>query len=361
VLGTKLNTSLFKNLTPRQIAIFSALSVSLIFAVFLLPFYLFNSSVSHGWIDLLYFALLVAVAYIVNLFFLKKYIYRKIKLIYKNIHQFKLDPSQKSKSIDIDDHIIEDVEQDVSVWATSQKNEIEQLKTLENYRREFLGNVSHELKTPIFNIQGYVHTLLDGALYDENINKRYLARAAKNVDRLITIVNDLETISKLESGKLVLDLQKFDIKELVSEVYEAQELIAKQKGIELIFKEGAGQSFSVNADKEYILQVLDNLILNSIKYGIEGGITKISFYDMDKYILVEVSDNGIGIGEEHIKHVFDRFYRVDKSRSREEGGSGLGLSIVKHILEAHNQTINLRSTPGLGSTFGFTLEKATIR
>ena len=353
-----MNTNLFKNLTPRQIAIFSALFISLVFAILLLPLYFLDKTSSFTKIDILYFLLLITIAYLVNLFFLKKYIYRKVKLIYKNIHQFKLDPSQKSKTIDIDDHIIEDVEQDVSFWATSQKNEIEQLKTLENYRREFLGNVSHELKTPIFNIQGYVHTLLDGGLYDEKINKKYLGRAAKNVDRLITIVDDLETISKLESGKLILDIQKFDIKELVKEVYESHELVAKQKGIELIFKEGAGQSFLVSADKQYIRQVLDNLILNSIKYGKDEGVTKVSFYDMDKFILVEVSDNGIGIEEEHIKHVFDRFYRVDKSRSREEGGSGLGLSIVKHILEAHNQTINLRSTPGLGSTFGFTLEKA---
>ena len=195
-------------------------------------------------------------------------------------------------------------------------------------------------------------------LHDENINVKYLKRSAKNVERLITIVDDLETISRLESGQLVLDLQKFDIKELVSEVFETHEFLARKRNIALIFKEGANQSFMVKADREYIRQVLDNLVVNSLKYGKDNGLTKVSFYDMEKFILVEISDNGLGMEEKHLKHVFDRFYRVDKSRSREVGGSGLGLSIVKHIIEAHNQTINVRSSPGLGSTFGFTLEKA---
>jgi two-component system phosphate regulon sensor histidine kinase PhoR len=297
------------------------------------------------------------VAYLVNIYFLKKYIYRKIKLIYKNIHQLKLNPSQKTRKIDVSENIIEDVEKEVATWAQKQQLEIDQLKTLENYRRDFLGNVSHELKTPIFNIQGYVHTLIDGGLYDQNINEKFLERTVKNVDRLITIVDDLETISKLESGQLVLEMRKFDIKELAHQVFESHELKAIEQGIKLAFKEGAGKAFYVRADREYIRQVLDNLVLNSIKYGREKGTTKISFYDMDRLILIEVSDNGIGMEEKHLKHVFDRFYRVDKSRSREAGGSGLGLSIVKHIMEAHNQTINVRSSPNLGSTFGFTLEK----
>jgi two-component system phosphate regulon sensor histidine kinase PhoR len=260
--------------------------------------------------------------------------------------------------VESDDQIIEDVEKDVAIWARNQQQEIDQLKTLENYRRDFLGNVSHELKTPIFNIQGYVHTLLDGGLQDEAINIKYLDRTAKNVERLITIVDDLEAISKLESGNLVLDIRKFEIKDLVKEVFETHELTAQRKHIQLHFKEGAAQSYQVKADREYIRQVLDNLVLNSIKYGRSGSFTKVGFYDMDKYILVEVADNGLGIGQEHLKHVFDRFYRVDKSRSRDVGGSGLGLSIVKHIIEAHNQTINVRSSPDLGSTFGFTLAKA---
>jgi two-component system phosphate regulon sensor histidine kinase PhoR len=187
---------------------------------------------------------------------------------------------------------------------------------------------------------------------------RYLERAASNVDRLLTIVQDLEEISKLESEDLILDIQKFDIKALVREVFNDLEVNAQQRHVTLAFKEGADKSYNVLADREGIRHVLTNLILNSIKYGNENGTTKVSFYVMDKQILVEIADNGIGIEEKHLNHLFDRFYRVDKSRSRDSGGSGLGLSIVKHILEAHNQTVNVRSTPGRGSTFGFTLDKA---
>ncbi|MDH3652571.1 MAG: ATP-binding protein [Saprospiraceae bacterium] len=349
---------MFKNLTPRQIAIYSALATGTLFALVLFPSYLVYSRLPFIWALLCSFLLVVILSYSVNLYFLKIYIYRKIKLIYKSIHHLKLHPREKVRHVDSDDRIIQEVEREVADWAADKQVEIDELKTLENYRREFLGNVSHELKTPIFNIQGYVHTLLDGALHDEQINQKYLDRTAKNVERLITIVDDLETISKLESGKLMLDQRRFDIKELSREVFEALELSAAQHKVSLVFKDGASQGFGVNADREYIRQVLDNLILNSIKYGREGGLTKVAFYDMDKNILIEVADNGLGISKEHLNHVFDRFYRVDKSRSREVGGSGLGLSIVKHIIEAHDQTVNVRSTLGLGSTFGFTLEKA---
>jgi two-component system phosphate regulon sensor histidine kinase PhoR len=348
---------MFKNLTPRQISIYSALVIGVIISLVLV---LINvTGLNQIWLGQI--GLIVAIvlcSYVVNLFFLKKYIFRKIKLIYKTIHSLKLDPRKKQKSIDGDDQIIDDVEKDVASWALDRQKEIDQLKTLENYRREFLGNVSHELKTPIFNIQGYIHTLIDGGIDDPAVNLKYLDRSAKNVERLITIVDDLETISKLESGNLVLDIRKFDIKSLVDEVFETHELSAQKRNIQLVYKEGASQNFEVKADKDYIRQVLDNLILNSIKYGRNMGFTKVSFYDMDKYILVEIADNGLGIGQEHLKHVFDRFYRVDKSRSRDAGGSGLGLSIVKHIVEAHNQTINVRSSKDLGSTFGFTLAKA---
>jgi two-component system phosphate regulon sensor histidine kinase PhoR len=201
--------------------------------------------------------------------------------------------------------------------------------------------------------------LLEGGIEDETINKDYLLRAAKNVERLQTIVEDLEIISKLESGSMALEIQSFDIKELALEVIEDLEMQARQKKLEIQLKDGAEKPFMVKGDRESIRTVLTNLAINSIKYGREGGRTKIGFYDMDNYILVEVADNGIGIEEKHLKHLFDRFYRVDKSRSRDQGGSGLGLSIVKHIIEeGHRQRITVRSTPGLGSTFGFTLEKA---
>jgi two-component system phosphate regulon sensor histidine kinase PhoR len=279
-------------------------------------------------------------------------------LIYKIIHRHKLPSDFKAGKLDMSKNILGDVEQEVDAWAEQNERDIEELERLATYRRRFIGDVSHELKTPIFNIQGFIHTLLDGAIHDRSVNMQYLQRAAKNVDRLQAIVEDLETINKLESGQMILDLREFDIHDLAEEVYADLEMRARERNIRLTFKEGASQHFRVRADKESIRQVLMNLVHNSIKYGTEGGVTKISFYDMETYILVEVSDNGIGIDPEHLKHVFDRFFRVDKHRSREAGGTGLGLSIVKHIVEAHKQTINVRSSVGQGSTFGFTLEKA---
>ncbi len=237
------------------------------------------------------------------------------------------------------------------------QNQIQTLQTLEEYRRNFVGNVSHELRTPIFNIQGFLMTLLDGGLEDEALTQRYVQKAAQNAERLQIIVNDLETIAKLESGKTILNLQVFDIKNLVETVFDDLDLQAKEKNIRLNFKEDAQSHYKVQADQEQIRRVLENLIKNSIKYGLENGVTRIGFYEMDDAILIEVADNSQGIGAEHLPYLFDRFYRVDKGRSRNEGGSGLGLSIVKHIIEAHQQSINVRSTLNVGTTFGFTLKK----
>ncbi len=291
-------------------------------------------------------------------FLIDRFIYRRIKLIYKIIRKSKSSVPDRKSLPSGPNPILDGVEKEVELWAESREKEIETLKTLETYRKRFIGNVSHELKTPIFSIQGYIYTLIDGGLYDENVNQKYLERAASNVERLLTIVQDLEEISKLESEDLVLDIQKFDIKALVSEVFLDLEVNAAPKNIRLVFKDGADNAYNVMADREAIRQVLTNLILNSIKYGKEDGVTKVSFYVMDKQILLEVADDGIGIAEKHLNHLFDRFYRVDKSRSRESGGSGLGLSIVKHILEAHQQSVIVRSTKNIGSTFGFTLDKA---
>ncbi len=307
---------------------------------------------------LLWGAVVFFASYFIQIYYLKKYIYRKIKLIYKTIHKHKVAPQDKNKSINIRTDIIDEVGKEVAEWADNQAKELARYKTWAEYRRHFVGDISHELKTPIFNIQGYVHSLLDGGLEDANVNYNFLSRAAKNVDRLQTIVEDLEAISRMESGELILEIQIFDIRKLVEEVFEDLEIKAREMNICLELKEGASTGYKVKADRETVRQVLSNLILNSIKYGKEGGRTKVGFYDMDSNVLIEVADNGIGINRKHINHVFDRFYRVDKSRSRDRGGSGLGLSIVKHIIEAHHQTINVRSTPGLGSTFGFTLEKA---
>ncbi|MBV6439134.1 MAG: Adaptive-response sensory-kinase SasA [Saprospiraceae bacterium] len=349
---------MFKNQTPQQLSAYIAATSALLMAalaVLCREFRVFN--ISWGSIGLLLLSVFTVV-FLANFQFIRYYIFRRIKLIYKIIHRHKLPSDFKADKLDMSKNILANVEREVDEWAEQNDRDIEELERLATYRRRFIGDVSHELKTPIFNIQGFIHTLLDGAIHDPQVNMQYLQRAAKNVDRLQAIVEDLETINKLESGQMILDLREFDIHDLTDEVYADLEMRARERNIRLTYKEGAHQHFRVRADKESIRQVLINLVHNSIKYGKEGGVTKISFYDAESYILVEVSDNGIGIDPEHLKHVFDRFFRADKHRSREAGGTGLGLSIVKHIIEAHKQTINVRSTQGQGSTFGFTLEKA---
>ncbi len=297
--------------------------------------------------------------YLVNRYILENFIYDRIKLIYKTIHTLKLSKEEKKHILNElrDGDAISRVGVQVMEWASTQNEEIEHLKKLENYRREFLGNVSHELKTPIFNIQGYILTLLDGAVNDPQVNKDYLRKTEKNIERMITIVEELETISRLETGEISLEMIRFDLWVLVREVMEFMESKAQGRGIRLFPGNDAGLPVWVHADREKIRQVLINLIDNSIKYGKEEGRTKISVYDMDENILTEVSDDGIGIAEQHLSRLFERFYRVDKHRSRSAGGSGLGLAIVKHIIEAHKQTINVRSAPGKGTTLSFTLKK----
>jgi two-component system phosphate regulon sensor histidine kinase PhoR len=346
-----------KNPTPQLISIYASLLISGIILVLIVVLSVFKMiKIDFLMIVILTLGVFFA-CYFVFSFFLKNYIYRKIKLIYKNIRSTKVTGAENSKSIDLSSNIFDDVGDEVALWAETRNKEIETLKAMETYRRNFLGDISHELKTPIFNIQGYIHTLLEGGLYDEKINKNFLTRAANNVERLNFIVEDLEEISRLETGEMKLDIQTFGIRKLSEEVIEDLEMTAEEMNIELLLKAGTEQDFRVKGDREKIRRVLMNLVVNSIKYGQMNGQTKIGFYDMDNYILIEIADNGIGIEEEYLKRVFERFFRADKSRSRKQGGSGLGLSIVKHIIEAHQQTINLRSTFGVGSTFGFTLDK----
>lgn len=349
---------MFKNQTPQQLSFFIAGISAAAMAALLLILKAFTF-LNVTWPEVLgLFVLAFTVAFVANYYLVRYFIFRRIKLIYKIIHRQKLPSEFRAGNLDMTKNVLDDVEREVGEWAAKQESELEELERLATYRRRFIGDVSHELKTPIFNVQGFIHTLLDGALYDSNVNLQYLQRAAKNIERLQMIVEDLETINKLEAGQMILDLQEFDLHDLTDEVYADLEMRAHERNIRLTYKEGANQRFRIRADKESIRQVLMNLVHNSIKYGKEGGLTKISFYDMETYVLVEISDNGIGITPEHLSHVFDRFYRVDKHRSREAGGTGLGLSIVKHIIEAHKQTINVRSSVGQGSTFGFTLEKA---
>ena len=279
----------------------------------------------------------------------KLYIHSKISVIYKNIYKHK----GVTRFVDVD---IDSVEKEVENWAIQKENEILQMKASETYRREFIGNVSHELKTPIFNIQGYILTLLDGGLYDEEVNMKYLKRTSKSVDRMINIVEDLEVITRLETEETQLEIGEFNIVELAKDVLDQLELKANESKIELSIQKEILTEF-VLGDSDKIQQVFANLISNSIKYGKEGGRTEVRFFDMNDNILIEIADDGIGISEVDLPRLFERFYRVDKNRSRKIGGTGLGLAIVKHIIEAHNQTINVRSTVDIGSTFSFILEK----
>lgn len=344
-----------KNPTPRQIATYAAVALAALLLVFLIIGKLAMPGMS--WILVPVLPIITGVAaYFIILYLLEQFIYRKVKLIYKTISDRKRTETTL-KDLDLNEHILEAVQEEVRHWAEDKTREIEKLKDTEKYRREFIGNVSHELKTPIFNIQGYIHTLIDGGLKDDKINLDYLHKAANNINRLSNIVEDLEAISLLESGQLTMDFRPFDIFKLTQEVFESLEMQADSADITLGFKKGCDKSTIVIGDRDRIRQVLVNLISNSIKYGRENGRTLVGFYDMDQNILTEVSDNGIGIDKEHLDRLFERFYRVDKSRSRHQGGTGLGLAIVKHIIEAHKQTITVRSTIGEGSTFGFTLQK----
>lgn len=344
-----------KDISPKQIAIYTGIINSLI-CFSAVAFSLFTDNGLSKAFNLVFLPILIfVVSYFCIEIMIEKFLSQRIKVIYKNITEIR---RTETKPLVDDDKSLNDAEQDVQQWAENKDKKIASLQELADYRRNYIGNVSHEMKTPIFNVQGYIHTLLDGAINDANVNMSFLTKASRNVERLQHIVEDLETIAKLETGKMVLDLQTFDLYQLAAEVFEELEIKALNKQAKLGFKNDIGKSFFVRADKEYIRQVLNNLINNSIKYGKISGNTKIGFYDMDKVILTEVSDNGIGIAPQHLKHLFDRFYRVDRNRSRDVGGTGLGLSIVKHILEAHNQSVHVRSTENVGTTFSFTLEKA---
>lgn len=342
---------------PNKLAVNNALIVVVSLAVIFSAFALFVDDNPQWWFMLILLPVMFLLTYYLFRYTLEKFIYEKIRVIYKTIRNKK--SVKGSEQPEITGKTIENVYEEVVDWGNKKSKEIEELKEMAKYRREFLGNVSHELKTPIFNIQGYVLTLLDGGLDDPSINKEYLMRTEKSINRMIAIVEDLETISSLESSELKLNLRKTDILSLTREVVEFLEIKARKRSNSITFGDTYDKPVFVMADKERIRQVLINLIDNSIKYGNqEAGQTQISFFDMDENILVEVTDNGNGIDQADLKRIFERFYRTDKGRSREQGGSGLGLAIVKHIIEAHEQTINVRSTPGVGTTFAFTLRKA---
>ena len=287
-------------------------------------------------------------------FRVEHFIYKRVKKIYDDVSLLET-TSYVNQPVTTD---MATLTKEVKKFARDKKLEIETLKIREEYRKEFLGNVSHELKTPLFTIQGYLLTLLDGAMEDKNIRKKYLERAEKGVERLIYIVKDLDMITKLEVGEINLDVTRFNIVEVIQNVFDLFEMKAANKNITLTFDMKYSKPIWVMADQEKIQQVVTNLVVNSIKYGKKGGTTEVGIEDLTKNkVIVRITDNGEGIEKQNISRLFERFYRVDKSGARSEGGSGLGLAIVKHIIEGHDEKIYVESQIGVGSEFSFTLEK----
>jgi len=285
----------------------------------------------------------------------ENFIYKRVKKIYDDVSLLE-NTSFRNQPITTD---MATLTKEVQKFARDKKLEIETLKIREEYRREFLGNVSHELKTPLFTVQGYLLTLLDGAMDDKNIRKKYLQRAEKGVERLIYIVKDLDMITKLETGDINLELSKFNIVEVVQNVFDLLEMKASKKNILLTFDAKYTKPIWLMGDQEKVQQVVTNLVVNSIKYGKEGGTTEVAIEDLvNNKVIIRITDNGEGIKKQYIPRLFERFYRVDKSGARSEGGSGLGLAIVKHIIEGHNEKLYVESQFGIGSEFSFTMEKA---
>jgi len=340
-----------KNFSPQQVALATAIPISL-----LIGGIAFLGEVKWSYI-LILLAGVFLFSYLLIYFTVQRFVYRKIKIIYKLIYQTKASKREEFyyKNI-LPQKSISEVSEDVEKWAESHSAEIDTLKKNEAYRKEFLLNLSHELKTPIFAIQGYVDTLLNGALDKPEVNKKFLNNAHKNIDRLVNLVDDLDEISKLEMGEQLLYKENFIIQDVIKEVFESLSIKADETQIKCSIKKGCEEPITVFADKEKIRQVLINLIDNAIKYGKQNGDIEGSVYKIDgKRVLIEISDNGAGIAEEHLSRIFERFYRTDQARSRKIGGSGLGLAICKHIVEAHGHTIHVRSKIDVGSTFGFTL------
>ncbi|MCS6982172.1 MAG: ATP-binding protein [Flavobacteriales bacterium] len=357
-----------KNQTPAKLSLYSALSVGVVsVASGALLLWLFNKEFAPLY--LLFHGLVIfGVAFFIFRYTINTFIYEKIKLVYKTIHQMKLGKKKEDlrKKLDSGEDIISDVKKEVEEWEKDKAAEIDALKKEEKFRREFIGNLAHELKTPIHIIQGFISTLQEDPDMDPKIRNNFLEKAARNVDRMINLINDLDTISRLESKQMQLDLDKVNVVKLVEEVFESLEMKARERNIRLYIKHDNLPSPEVLGDAAALRQVLTNLVLNSIVYGNPNGSTKVCFFEMGDHILVEVADDGPGIAPEHLPRIFERFYRVDKSRSRNMGGTGLGLSIVKHIIEAHVESagalpVNVRSEVGKGATFSFALLRYSAR
>ena len=339
---------------------FAFRSSLLITALFTIVFWaiLFFSDTFDGVVIAVSSLVLFVLSFIILQIRIEKFIYRRIKQIYDDVALLE-SSSLSSDPITTD---MRTLTEEIEKFAKDKKVEIDTLKVREEYRKDFLGNVSHELKTPLFTVQGYIDTLLDGAMNDKNIRKKYLQRANKGVERLIYIVKDLDLITKLEAGDLNLEKEDFDIVELIQSVFDLLEMKVEKKNIVLTFDMDYPEPVMVHADKDKIQQVVTNLLVNSIKYGHRDGTTEVSVENLIKNkVIVRVTDNGEGIPQKHIPRLFERFYRIDQSGSRKEGGSGLGLAIVKHIIEAHEEKIYVESEIEVGSEFSFTLEKSKTK
>jgi two-component system, OmpR family, phosphate regulon sensor histidine kinase PhoR len=339
-----------KNLSPRQLSALTALilSIPISIGIWMLETW------KHGIIS---FGLIFGGSYLLILYIFQNFIYSKIKLIYKFIYQTKATKKEETyyKYI-LPKKSIDDVREDVEKWGLQRSREIDLLKKNESFRKEFLQNLSHEFKTPVFAIQGYVDTLLQGALEDPMVNKKFLEKTAKNVERLSNLISDLDEISRLESGEIKLNKQNFVIQDLIKEVFESLSWKAEVKNINFSIKKGCEKPLMVYGDKEKLRQVLTNLLDNSIKYGKQGGEVIASMYNTDdRHILTEISDDGMGIPEKYLDRIFERFFRTTEGRSRDATGSGLGLAISKHIIEAHGENIHVRSKENVGTSIGFTL------
>lgn len=342
-----------KNLKPVQVLLAGS---AIVFAVVLVFMILLNQFADFDGFWIVLIPVLVAIAvYITFFLLLQRFITQKLKILYRSIRKGKMSESN-NESFSLLDDVIERAEVETKKWNEARTDEINKLKEQEQFRREFLGNLAHELKTPVFSIQGYILTLLEGGLEDETVNRQFLERASKATDRMTMILEDLDKLTKMEVGKIELKFEHFDIVDLIEDIFDELEMKAKKRKIKLRFAKDFDPIY-VYADRSKITQVLTNLIGNSISYGKENGETQIRFYMLDNIVTIEVSDNGPGIPEEDVPRLFERFYRVEKSRNRNEGGSGLGLAIAKHFVEAHGQTISVRSTLNVGSTFTFGLDK----
>ncbi|MDB4134714.1 ATP-binding protein [Flavobacteriaceae bacterium] len=345
----------FKFKNSYSFAIKTSFAISLFISLIVGTFLWIESSISYLYFQLIFLAALVFfISFLIIQSRVEAFIYSKIKNLYKELNL--IDSISLSKPDITTD--MKSLLDNISEFSRDNKLEIESLKVREEFRKEFIGNVAHELKTPIFTIQGYIENLIDGAIDDNSVRDKFLNRAKISVERLIYIIKDLDMITKLESGTLNLEQDSFDIIELIKNTYDELEIQAQKKDIKLIFNKLYSEPIIVFADKDKIQQVITNLIINSIKYGTNKGTTEVSLESItsDK-LIVRITDNGEGIQKEHLSRLFERFYRVDQSGSRKQGGSGLGLSIVKHIIDAHNENVYVESKFGIGSEFSFTLTK----